>query len=332
MHLAERYWSQTATTRPAAKTCEAMIAVLVLAAAATSGADPYVIFSRARSRWTSQSYPRYLTYVVTVSGSDGSRAITNTYTSSADTSTDSINVQATSAEESAHPYVPHGMTWRTKITIGYAGKPVLGARPTVDGGPTTIKVSKTMPLSQPQQYDLLGVPVLSPTYSFGLAMQEISSSSAASAEPGVSSNPALRTIASIIAVHRDYDIRYDGTAVVDGATCYHLDLTPRRDPNAFRLRQLWIDESAYTTRQALIQGNFTKGPGPKLPWLIHFTTRDDLMYITDETALGSVRYLGHAYANVAVAFGDLQPVTVPSLTFTLSMFRTSGDVLEEPDR
>ena len=119
---------------------------------------------------------------------------------------------------------------------------------------------------------------------------------------------------------------------MDGTSCYHLELTPRRDPDVFRLRQLWIDQNAYATRQALIQGNFTQGPGPKLPWLIHFMTRDDLMYITDETAVGSVRYLGHAYSNVTVAFGDLQPVITPSLTFTLSMFRTSGDVLEEPAR
>ena len=173
-----------------------MVAALVLAAAATSGVDPYVIFSRARSKWTSQSYPRYLAYVVTVSGVDGSQRIANTYESSADTSTNGINVQATSAQEIAHPYVPHGMTWHTKITIGYAGKPVLGAPPTVDGGPTTIKVSKTIPISKQQQYDLLGVPVLSPTYSFGLAMQEFSPSSATSTEPGASSNPAERSLPS----------------------------------------------------------------------------------------------------------------------------------------
>jgi hypothetical protein len=306
-----------------------MLAAFALAAAAPD-VDPYAVFSRARSRWNAQAYPAFLTYSVSVSGTDGARIVRNTYESSDDTGANRINVHATSAEEAANPYVPRGVIFRTKITIGYAGKQPLGAAPTVDGGPAVVKATKVVPISRRQQFDLLGVPVLSPTYSFGL---ESSQNLAPSTNvESLTPTSALRTIASVTAVRRDYDIRFEGIDTVDGDACYHLALSPLRDPAAFRLRQLWIDESAYTTRQALVQGNFTEGPGPKIPWLIRFAVRDGLMYIADETALTPVRYLGRTYTNTTVAFNNVSPAAAPNVTWMLSLFQTSGDVLEEPER
>lgn len=84
---------------------------------------------------------------------------------------------------------------------------------------------------------------------------------------------------------RDYDIGYDGEEPIDGVMCYHLKLTPRRDLGKFRLRDLWIGESGFETRQAIVQGNFTAGPGPRLAWRIHFALQEGLTYIADESAL-----------------------------------------------
>jgi len=301
--------------------------VAVAPGATAAAPDPYAVFSRARSRWSAQAYPRYLTYAVRISAVENGREVTNTFSSFADTPERSINVRATSAEELAHPYVPRGVTIHSKITLSYAGKPVLGAAPTVDGGPATIKVTKNMRNSLPEQYEILGVPQLSPAYSFGMALQP--AFSMRQPEPASTETP-LKTIVAVTAVQRDYDIAYAGVAAVDGVPCYHLQLSPRRDPGVFRLRELWIDESGFATRQALIQGNFTEGPGPRLRWLIRFTTVDGLTYIGDETALGTVRYIGHTYSKITVAFTGIQSTEAPSATWSLTMFKTSGDVLREP--
>lgn len=300
--------------------------VAVAPGATAAAPDPYAIFSRARSRWSAQAYPHYLTYAVRISALENGREVTNTFSSFTDAVERSIKVRATSEEELAHPYVPHGVVLHSKITLSYAGKPVLGAAPTVDGGPATIKVTKSIRNSPPEQYEVFGVPDLSPTYSFG--MELLSAPAMQHSKPAT--EPPLKTIAAVTAVQRDYDISYAGVADVDGVPCYYLQLSPRRNPGVFRLRELWVDQDGFATRQALIQGNFKEGPGPRLRWLIHFTTVDGLMYISDEAALGTVRYIGHTYSHLTVAFSNIQPVETPGAMWSLSMFKTSGDILEEP--
>jgi hypothetical protein len=73
----------------------------------------------------------------------------------------------------------------------------------------------------------------------------------APAQPGVEAAPepaptALRTIGSVsTSVESDY--RAD---VVDAdARTYHLRLTPRRDPDRNRLREIWIDRDGYAVRR-----------------------------------------------------------------------------------
>lgn len=85
-----------------------MIAAVTLALAIATP-DPYAVYPRARSRWASQVYPPFLSYVVRISGTEASRGITNTYQSFVDTADNAITVRATRAEEAAHPYVPHGV-------------------------------------------------------------------------------------------------------------------------------------------------------------------------------------------------------------------------------
>ncbi len=311
-----------------------MVALAALVAPSSGVLDPYAIFAQARGRWSAESYPALLTYTVTIYGTEKTRIVTNTYSSLVDTTSGKISVQATSAQEAARPFVPHGVSLKARITLSYAGAPSLTAHPSVDGG-GVVNVSKTMPLTQPQQYDLLGVPLLSPTYSFGMANASSNEKPAVVTKTPSSAAAGLRTIASVTAAPRDYDIRYDGLEVVDGAPCYHLALTPRHDAELLRLRQLWINVNTLATEQAIIQGNFTEGPGPGLPWLIRFTDDGSRTYIADEEALGVVKYLGHAYSHVSVSFANESseagpPGSAHGLAWELSMFRTSEDVLTEP--
>jgi hypothetical protein len=295
------------------------LAVLGLVTA-LSNPDAYGVFARARAHWAAQQYPHYLSYEVKISGIAGEHIVTNTYASFADTQSDVIDVHATSAEEAAKPYVPHGVNLRAKFKITYSRHTQL-SNPSADGD---VHASKTVNVTQREQYDLLGVPLLSPAYSFGLLPPQTLVK-----QPNAIA-PSLKTIASVTAVGRDYDVAFGGTDVIEGVQCYHLQLTPLRSPSVYRLRQLWIDASDYSTRQAIVQGNFTAGPAPTLPWLIRFAPIDNTMYITSEIAMQPVKYLGRTYSNVTVTFENVQPIAAPGALWSLSLFRTSGDVLKEP--
>jgi hypothetical protein len=286
---------------------------------AVANPDPYALFARARARWAAQQYPHYLSYTVRISGVEGDRTVTNTYASFTDTQTGAIRVHATSAEEAAQPYVPRGVNFNATLKISYSRHTQL-SQPSADGD---VHAAKTMNVTQREQYDLLGVPMLSPTYSFGLTPAGTAEKTQTAAPP------SLKTIASLTAVHRDYNVRFDGIEPIDGVACYRLKLTPRGSPAVYRLREVWIEPSAGTTRQALLQGNFTEGPAPALPWLVHFALLDGAMYIRSESALQPVSYLGRTYTNVTVSFERVQTIESPGL-WSLSLFRTSGDVLEEP--
>ncbi len=294
-------------------------------AAAVSAPDPYEVYARARGYWAAQRYPRYLSYRVQISGGLPAGSVTNTYASFADTLADVVHVRATSAEKAAHPYVPHGTNVSVTLKVSYTRHPKLFSGPGADGDDGDIHVSKTVRVTQAQQQDILGVPLLTPAYSFGLRPDDVQArATTASRAPG------LKTIAAVTASRRDYDIRYDGLQTLEGVACYHLALTPLRDPAHLRLRELWIDTQTFATRQARVQGNFTAGPSPTLAWTIRFTGHDGALYIQSEDAAQPVHYLGRTYAGVRVTFDDVQAAAAPDFTWSLSLFETSGDVLREP--
>ncbi|HEY9180731.1 MAG TPA: hypothetical protein VIO32_08415 [Candidatus Baltobacteraceae bacterium] len=281
----------------------------------------YGIFAAARAAWAAQNYPRYLSYSVRVTGTLPSGDVTDTYAAVADTQDGTIHVRATSAEQAQHPYVPHGVDFHVKLKISYSRHTQI-SHPSADGD---VHVSKTVNVSPPSQEDVFGVPVLSPDYSFGLRPPSLTGNG-----PNPGGAPGLKTIASVTAVRRDYAVRYDGEETIDGAPCYVLALRPLRKPDVFRLRRLWIDEITFATHEALLQGNFTEGPGPSLPWLVRFMQIGGATYIRDESTTSAVHYLGHAYATVAIAFENIEPTAAPGTLWALTLFGTHGDVLKEP--
>lgn len=244
-----------------------------------------------------------------ITGVTAAGAVRNTYASIADTGNGDVNVRATSAEEAAHPYVPHGLNVRVKLKVSYSRHTQL-SHPSADGD---VNLTKTVNVTAPAQYDVFGIPMLSPAYSFGLRPEPLIEKQQQSAAPG------LRTIASVTAVARNYAVTYDGEDEVDGAPCYVISLTPLRKPAFFRLRKLWVDELTFETHQALLQGNFTQGPGPSLPWLVRFTQVDGATYIKDETSTKPVRYFGRTYSSVTIAFENIQPTAAPGALWALPL-------------
>lgn len=126
--------------------------------------------------------------------------------------------------------------------------------------------------------------------------------------PAPKPEDGLKTIAAMTARYRDYTITFLGTATIDGHACYHLGLTPLRDPGKNRIRQAWIDEQTYAPWQLLDALNFQNGPGTNVAWIIHFADISGAHYMSEEDARAPIAYGGLIYVKTAVRFEGLHAV------------------------
>ncbi|HEY5426234.1 MAG TPA: hypothetical protein VIJ77_06780, partial [Candidatus Tumulicola sp.] len=123
-------------------------------------ADPYAIFMRARSAVTAARYPDKIDYTIAISGLDGAQPRANHYRATSRPDEGVVDVAPLSQEEAAKPPpVPHGFNFA--FTIG-----ICSGRCETGSGTVVIPAGRS-----PAVPDLLGVPLLAPTYMFGLAYQ-----------------------------------------------------------------------------------------------------------------------------------------------------------------
>jgi hypothetical protein len=274
--------------------------------AASTAIDPYSIYERAETFWLGQVYPAYLSYDVAVRVTQGDVTRVEHYASSFDATDGSIWVDAVSDYEREHPPVPHG------INVSILGFNVTKPQPPID---------------------FIGVPVLTPTYTFGMApfvaAAPPGSAQAARAlvaeirrefhdpyPPGRKPLPGtpkagLPTIGRASVTAGAYDISLVGIEPVNGHDCYHLTLRPRRDPGRYRLRDLWVDvrnAATWRLREAL---NFVDGPGTTVPWTVDFDNLDGIQYIESESTDAPVRYDGETYSQAVVSFENVHAVAMP---------------------
>ncbi len=280
------------------------------AASAPPVLDPYALFLRARSAVTSVQYPHRIDYTIAVSGKDGTVARSNHYRASYRADGDQVNLAPISAEEAAKPpLVPHGFNFVFTASV-------CGGR--CETGSDTLAFPAGRPAASP---DLIGVPLLAPTYMFGLTYQRRGERSAQIVPP--SNIPVIAVVSSN---SRDYTVALVDSPVIDGGPCYHLWLTPLRKPKANRLRELWIGTSDYLPRRAIVAGNFTLAPFVDVPWTIDFSVVRGAPFIRDERANATL-YLAHrqvvrdaliSFENVAVAGATIydMPLVAPEATPT----------------
>jgi hypothetical protein len=187
--------------------------------------------------------------------------------------------------------------------------------------------------------DFFGVPMLNPNFSFGLGITRYAGPQAtvSSTElirairselhdpnphplpaPTATSAPSLREIVEVSSSFRTYDIALVGMELVGDSPAYHLRLTPLRDPQRNRLRELWVDAGTYAPLQLVTALNFVAGPGTTVAWLITFEQNDGVTYIDRESTLGPTSFEGHRYNRVIVAFENIHPVK--KFDYALSAF------------
>lgn len=286
--------------------------------------DPYQIYARTRQTWAAQRYPQFLAYTIRIDVDERGVLKTKHYHAVYEQPTGKIHVAAVSDEEHADPPNPSGVTIhllpkRQHVTL--VDKRV--------GNPG-------------EAVDYLGIPMLAPNYSFGLGaplpgdaptddlVQQIRSEYHDPMPVVKGTQPAgdghLKSIASVTAIAHQYTIQLAGIENIDGAECYHLLMRPAREPQRFRLRELWIDTKTYQTRRLLTANNFTNS---KVPWLITFADIGGARYIASEVAQAPVGVGQHRYQHASIAFENVTATQRPNSFFDTT-FMTSENVMVEP--
>jgi hypothetical protein len=290
------------------------VAVALLGAGSFSSADPYQIYDRARAVWRAQTYPDELTFKTTVHVLEGAKDEWSHYNGEASTA-NGIRVDGVSEEEQAAPHDARGTNF--KIAIDFSWNQNAGGN--VGHWVQDAHRKESSP-------DYLGVPLISPEYSFGLEpAQQLAPISQPSVNPLES---ALPTIAIVRSNDRAYAIALVGTEPVGGFLAYHLRLQPHRDPAKYRLRELWVDVYTYGVLKLVTQGNFTGAPMNAVPWDVTFQNVGGATYIQTETAEAPLVFRGdRTFTSAAITFSDIKIADsrLPALPFM-----DSGQILKEP--
>lgn len=304
--------------------CATALAAVSVAAAQTASPDPDQIFAHARDVWARQQYPPYMTYTVTVSVNEHGVEKSKHYHLSYDVAQDHIDVNPVSDEEQAAPPTPSGF--------------IIHLQPRRQG-----HVIFDKKVGNPgEAVDYLGVPLISPTYDFGMsrhASAEGRNDDALVAEirsefkdpmpeiktREIATNGEVKAIAAVTSHVREYRVRLAGIENIGGRPCYHLQLQPLLDPNRLRLRDVWVDTQSFRTAQLISAGNFAQS---KIPWLITFGQVDGAQFISSETALAPIGVGMHRYERASVSFGSITASAAPIRT--AGWFVTKQTLMTEP--
>jgi hypothetical protein len=253
--------------------------------------DAYAIFLKARTAVTAAQYPGVLNYTIAVSGDNGNTQRVNHYSASCAPIDGTILVNPISTEQAAQPPKPHGANLWLDFQIAWNPGPGGGHVGTL-----------STPAGRPEDSgDVIGVPILSPTYMFGMRYRSDS-------HPNPSARQTPFPVIAVVSAERpDYAISLWGTATVDGVGTYHLGLTPLREPKANRLRELWVGKSDYLPRKAVVAGNFTIAPLVDVPWTIDFSVLHGAPFIQDEHA-NQTLFLPHrrVVRNATITFENVR--------------------------
>ncbi len=266
--------------------------------------DPYAIFAAARTHWETARYPSQVSYTVAVTVSHNGTISAAHYHSYYDSVQNRVDVNAVSDEEIANPYTPHG------ISVFFTP---FGAH---------------IPLSSPERtFDYLGVPLLAPNYSFGIASSVPQSSGANGAElvaeirrefcdpaPNRVARPdsGLKTIASVEIVRRAYVIELAGVTQIGGHSDYDLRLRPLSEPGRYRLREMWVDARTFATDKLVSQGNFAQGGMTGVTWTVEFRQINGAPYLASESTTQSFRLERRAYDSATITFSDVTSKRAPA--------------------
>jgi hypothetical protein len=309
-----------------------LTALVVLAslvgATAPAAPNPYQIYARTRAVWESQRYPQYVSYIVVVNVDDKGVPKANHYNAGFDAVHDRVYTNVVSEEEQLDPHVPDGVNMSIDPKRQFQ---------------TLFKKRVGRP---EDAVDYLGVPMLAPNYSFGIApfVPQIASSQpdqaalveeirnqfndpmSAQKAQKLANAPGLKEIGHVESTNSDYIITYDAIESVDGRDAYHLSLRPSHPSTRLRLREIWVDTQTYATARLETQGNFAND---SIPWVITFADVDGAEYIATEDAQKPVSDGRYTYDRATIVFQAITPET-PPIRDPYDQPLPAGQLLVEP--
>ncbi len=260
------------------------------------------IFARTRAALAARTYPATMKYGIRISGYRNGGWTGRTYDAFEHWPKRTVFARSISEEEAANPYKP------PMFASSFFGN--FGPPPAQSGGP--------------QGPHILGFPELAVSYGFGLVPRETVE---AAPEP---TGTGLRTIGTVRAVTRTYDVRLAGEENVDGSACWHLTLRPLGNPGTYRVRELWVDEDSYETRKLVTDGNFTRKETGSGLWTISYVQSGNTWYLANEVSQGAVVDDTGRYDHIAVQFVGVTADPHENLDFGLAG-SAEDDLVVEPE-
>jgi hypothetical protein len=266
-------------------------------------ADAWSIFMHTRSAITSAQYPWRVDYTIAISGLDGSRPTSDHYRASCDPAEGAIRVSSISDEQlqQPSPIAPHGFNFFVQ----------------------------SHPVGHPAPYqDLIGEPLIAPTYMFGLRYEGIPFSTTP-----ITGTSGLPLIATVSTEARDYQVSFVDIEQLGNVETYHLRLRPVRKPKDYRLRELWVGTSDFLPRKAILSGNFTIAPLVDVPWTVDFSVIDGAPFIVREAA-DQTLYLSHkrVVRDTVISFESIREPSASIYDQPLIEPRASASDLTEPEQ
>ena len=291
---------------------------LAKAGAAGPGADVALpdadaIFAHARTELAARACRGRLDYVITIAARRDRTILENRFRATYVFDRDHLVVHTISEEEARAASPPRG----ANVVVELFGMPLVGLSRAL-----TQQVNH-----DPPPIDFLGVPFLKPIYSFGLIPAQAGS-------PQSSQDAStLRIIGSTSSRARNYTVSLVGVEQSGGAAAYHLHLEPVRDPQKYRVRDMWVDTDTYSTLQIQSAGNFERGPSTRVPWITTFREVDGCRVVDREIALRPLDF-GRAgvFDNTTVSFEPVRDDSAERVPLLFIPQRHGDDAITEPDR
>ncbi len=164
-----------------------------------------------------------------------------------------------------------------------------------------------------------GPPRISPDATFGVAPRPAYASDTMTTDPSVSATPAPSVIGRVsVIVKIPYDMSLDVDDVYEGHPVYHLLLSPQREPDIYRLRELWIDKQTFDVWHiraiAIAQVGMIRQP---FIYHAYFKPVDSYWMLDKVLASGRLRVFLFQYGGSGdITFPAIEfPASVPSWTF-----------------
>ena len=287
------------TPTPSAATSDSAGASTVTGQTLSAG----TIFAKARVAMYLRRYPRYVAYIIDIQSNAYGKKYHEAYRAMLRTHDDALVVKSTPVYTTNQPVNPYGFSF---FGINKEGKPQDHIEPP------------------------FGVPWMSAVYDFGLARPP-------TPRFGATPNPQEledRVLGRLDITGGDYDVTLVGREMDDGVDVYHLSLTPLRDPDRNRIREMWVDAKTFDVRKLVTYGIFRSGPPTTVPWTVTFIQLQGYWFIRQEVTTATLSTPGHLfggstdYHGINYTFGLYEyPELISDLEFT--QFGVATDAFQE---